>query len=349
MQQHWQIFCRESRRYLWYLSVGPLIAFIIYLFNLDAWRAEGEAGKGLLVALGYGLAVPGTIWVFYTTFFAILSALVHGQPYRLRWYFYVGMNGIGMIAGLWIGQRWQAFILGRPVEEGRFLPSVFFGGLLTLVFFFHFVWREAREEALRLRAVVAEARYNALEQQMRPHFLFNALNSLAELIESGEERAAEVAYRLSELYRLILANSQAKTSPLSTEIEIVERYLEIEQLRFGKRLSFSFAIPQECRSLAAPSLVLQTLVENAIKHGVAKSLAGGRIEIGIAPTTDGRHVLSVSNTGAQLPAEVGAGTGIENTRARLALLYGERSDFRLRREADGRTIASFTFSGAPID
>jgi sensor histidine kinase YesM len=185
---------------------------------------------------------------------------------------------------------------------------------------------------------------------MRPHFLFNSLNSLAELIEAGEERAIDVVYKLADIYRLILANSQLKTAPLTSELEIVERYLEIEQLRFGKRLSFSITVAEETGALYAPSLVLQTLVENAVKHGVAKSIDGGHIEVSLTPSADGWHQLSVTNTGAPLGDEVTiTGTGIKNTRARLSLLYGERHNFRLEQMAGGRTVASLKFSGRHID
>lgn len=349
MKPSWVIYKREMKRYLKYLIFGPLIALVIYWLNIDEWRAGPGAGWGLLVALTFGVTIPGTIYMLYAAVFALLTVLVRGRRYQIPWYFFVGMNGLGMISGIWLARRFQELILGEPVVDNRFIPSILLGSLLALLFFFHLAYRQAREEALALRAAVAEARYHTLEEQMRPHFLFNALNSLAELIETGEEGAAEVSHKLSDLYRLILANSRLKTAKLASELEIVERYLEIEQLRFGARLTFRIAVPDDARELWVPSLVLQTLAENAVKHGVARSVEGGRIEIALGEAAGGWHLLSVSNTGAPLAERNGAGVGLENTRERLGLLYGDRHGFRIARDGDGRTVASFAFSGEKID
>jgi LytS/YehU family sensor histidine kinase len=207
-----------------------------------------------------------------------------------------------------------------------------------------------KEESLQLRAESAEARYHTLEQQMRPHFLFNALNSLAELIESGQQNAAETAYKLSDLYRRILANSGLKTAPLEAEIEIARSYLELEQLRYGPRLRFTIDVPSNSRELYLPSLMLQTLVENAIKHGIAPSIEGGCIEIAITQQPDKRYRLCVTNMGARYQPQASSnGTGLANTRARLDLLYGDRHQFELRVDERGRTAASFYFTGEKID
>jgi signal transduction histidine kinase len=350
MKPAWHIYRREMKRYSKYLLFGPLIAFVIYLLNLQEWRAEGAALKGLLSALAYGLMIPGMIWLLYAAVFAVTTMIFRGRPFKMPWVFFVSLNAMGMISGIWLARHWQGLIVGQPVSDNRWLPSLFLGALITILFFFHHAYREAREETLRLQASIAEARYQALEKQMRPHFLFNSLNSLAELIEAGEERAIDVVYKLADIYRLILANSQLKTAPLTSELEIVERYLEIEQLRFGQRLTFAISVAEGTSALYAPSLVLQTLVENAVKHGVAKSIDGGHIEVSLTPSADGWHQLSVTNTGAPLGDEVTiTGTGIKNTRARLSLLYGERHNFRLEQMAGGRTVASLKFSGRHID
>jgi sensor histidine kinase YesM len=185
---------------------------------------------------------------------------------------------------------------------------------------------------------------------MRPHFLFNALNSLAELIESKQENAAETTYKLSDLYRLILTNSGLKTAPLDSEIEIVRSYLELEQLRFGSRLQFHIEAPENSHEIFLPSLTLQTLVENAIKHGVSPSIEGGRVVIEIARLIDEGYVLRVTNTGSSFqPQTLNNGVGLANTRARLDLLYGNRHKFRVESDGLGRTVASFELSGAKID
>jgi len=195
---------------------------------------------------------------------------------------------------------------------------------------------------------------------MRPHFLFNALNSLAELIESGREDAAQTTYKLSDLYRQILANSGLKTASLSSELKIVQVYLELEQLRFDSRLRFQIEAPDDSDCIFLPSLMLQTLVENAVKHGIAPSLEGGQIEIAIVRNAGQLYHLSVANTGNHYQPQASAssihtrngagnGVGLANTRARLDLLYGNRHGFQIGSDSQGRTVASFNFTGEKID
>ncbi|MBL8166695.1 MAG: histidine kinase, partial [Acidobacteria bacterium] len=207
-----------------------------------------------------------------------------------------------------------SFFPGLRYTPSQAQPSFFsiliFSGLIATGFTLYFAYRRAQEESLALRAVAAEARYHTLENQMRPHFLFNALNSLAELIESRQEHAAETAYKLSELYRQILANSGLKTASLSSELEIVRAYLELEQLRFGARLQFSMQAPAESDQIYLPSLMLQTLVENAVKHGIAPSVTGGKVEIQIVNTQSASP--SASQPGSQSVPQLASQPGSQS-------------------------------------
>jgi signal transduction histidine kinase len=335
--------------YLRYLPASLPLSLIPFLINLDYWRARGGLWLGLAISQGFGLTVAIVIWLLYAAVFAALTRIRTGRTFQLPMIFFLVCNGFGMTLGIWVALQLKALVLKEPLEIGLFLPSLAFGGLILLLFFFHFAYRQAREEALAMRAAAAEARYQALEHQMRPHFLFNALNSLAELIESGEERAAEMTYTLSELYRQILAHSGLKTAPLGAEAEIARRYLELEQVRFGRRLTFSINIPDQAERIYLPSLMLQTLVENAVKHGVSKSVDGGHIAVEVRQMLRGSYELSVTNTGEWYERNGSSGTGLANTRARLDLLYGSSHNFCLQSDETGRTVASFSFSGEKID
>jgi LytS/YehU family sensor histidine kinase len=132
-------------------------------------------------------------------------------------------------------------------------------------------------------------------------------------------------------------------------------YLELEQLRFGSRLSFSIGRPENSHEIFLPSLTPQTLVENAVKHGVAPSIEGGHITVEItavegARQADKLYALCVTNTGAPYrPKASNNGTGLANTRARLELLYGDRHEFKVESDRQGRTVASFKFTGERVD
>jgi len=329
-------------------ALGIPIALLPSLFNYQNLWNNGRILRALGTGIVYGVTIPLAVWSGFAMFYAlrIFLSIRTGRELQVSRYVNLAINLFGMTGGislsLLITKRW----FGSQTDGFVFLAAALFGSIVIAVISVYDAYRRAREESLRLQAAVAEARYHSLEQQMRPHFLFNALNSLAELIESGREDAAETTYKLAELYRRILANSGLKTATLESELEIVSAYLELEQLRFGKRLEFSIHTAENRQEIHLPSLMLQTLVENAVKHGIAPAVEGGRIEITVNRNNEG-FSLQVVNTGEPLRQTNVAGTGLANTRARLELLYGSSHKLELRREAD-RTVAGFCFSGEKI-
>ncbi|MDX2033011.1 MAG: histidine kinase [Blastocatellia bacterium] len=348
MDEDWKIFVAESRRYLPLLPAAPLIAMIPFALNYGYWRQENRLLTGLGISMVYAVVMPLSMWTCYGLTYAARIAIRRrtGDIIRrdLRFHALIGL--VALLTGTWVSMRLISRLFNREYESGALLPSLIFGSFALAFFLLYVSYRQAKEESLRLRAETAEARYHMLENQMRPHFLFNALNSLAELIESGQPRAAEVTYKLSDLYRQILANAGGRTASLASEIEIARSYLELEQLRFGSRLRFMIQTPESAGKIHLPSLALQTLVENAVKHGIAPSLEGGEIRVEIARERPDRFSLRVSNTGAAYrPAETGTGIGLKNTVARLDLLYPGRHDFQIRTDEDGWTVASFRFTG----
>jgi len=338
------------RQYGRFMPLAPLVALIPFLFNLDYWLAGEGLWVGLYSSLVYGTLIGLIIGLFFSAFYAALTWIKvrTGRFYQPPVLAQILLGSLGAVTGMWLVEAFGGWWQGRPQESPPLLPVLLFSGLIAAAFSLYFAYRHAREESLALRAESAEARYQALETQMRPHFLFNALNTLAELIESGQENAAETTYRLSDLYRQILANSGLKTASLSSELSIVRAYLELERLRFSTRLRFEINAPEDGDQIFLPSLMLQTLVENAVKHGIAPSVEGGDIWIEIAPDGAG-YRLSVANTGAPLAAPWIAGTGLANTKARLDLLYGNLHRLEVRGDEQGRTVAAFSFTGEAID
>jgi len=357
MREEWKNFWRQWAKHLWHLPFGPLIAFGFLLIAIPQWRRSGMLLTSLMAAAVYGLAIPVMVALCFAAAYAarLQIAIKTGRSFKVSLPINILINVVGLTMGLHLGMMITHAAFGATATGGQFLTSMIFGGGVIVAFSFYFAYKQAKEEALALRAEAAEARYHTLENRMRPHFLFNALNSLAELIESGQKNAAETAYKLSDLYRQILANSGLKTATLDSELEIVRLYLELEQLRFGSRLGFSVEQPENSREIFLPSLTLQTLVENAVKHGVAPSIEGGHIAVKItaveiAQQPDKLYALRVTNTGARYQPKVSNnGTGLANTRARLELLYGNRHDFKIESDHQGRTVVSFNFTGEKID
>ena len=208
--------------------------------------------------------------------------------------------------------------------------------------------REAEGRALRMEVVAQEAQLRGLRAQLNPHFFFNCLNNLRELIAQNPERAQDMLTQLAELLRYSLRSHQSELVPLSTEIQVVEDYLALEVTRFEERLKVCWDIANEARNINVPPMLLQTLVENALKHGIAQCPEGGAIEIS-ARVVDRHMELQVLNTGDVRPSLSAAGIGLRNARERLKLLYGHRAKLVLQNISDGRVRASITLPLVPVE
>ena len=204
---------------------------------------------------------------------------------------------------------------------------------------------EAREREVQLALLseqLAGARFAALQAQVNPHFLFNTLNTIAVLVRDNDRQGAvSIVEHLSEVLRRTLSRHRANEVTLGEELELVRQYVAIEQARFSDRLRPEFRIDDSLLSAAVPSFALQHLVENAIRHGIARHPDAGRLIVAARRTGDLLE-LSVTDDGVGIDAKVGIpkGHGIENTRERLRALYGESASLVIVRRTEGGTIAT---------
>ena len=189
-----------------------------------------------------------------------------------------------------------------------------------------------REDALRLKAALADARFTALSQQLRPHFLFNALNSAAMLVRAGEsDQAVDLLARLSGLIRELLREHPNEVVPLAHEFAFLREYLALEEARFGERLGVTLECENRLSDAQVPFLILQPIVENALRYGVAARSGRSQLQVRAARTDDS-VVLRVEERGSgghAGPAESGHGVGLANTRERLKARYGETASLSL--------------------
>ena len=207
--------------------------------------------------------------------------------------------------------------------------------ILTITYVVDSRERMARQmtETARLNEELSSAQLAALRRQMEPHFMFNTLNSIAGLIrDQRSEAAVGMIVGLSEFLRRASVDSHKAQVSLAEEVEYLQRYLDIQKVRFGDRLRVSLDIPVDLLDALVPSLLLQPLVENAIKHGVSKRVSGGEIRIAGARRDDGLR-LTVYNDGLWVQEDLEAapdGVGLGNLRTRLQILHGDRSELLLR-------------------
>jgi len=204
-------------------------------------------------------------------------------------------------------------------------------------------YREARDrqiKAVQLESRLHEAQLGALRSQLNPHFLFNSLHSMAELVHQDPKLAEQLIVRLGELLRRVLESSNSPENTLAQELDFIRAYLDIEQARLGERLRVDWQVEPAALTASVPSLILQPLVENAIQHGIAPVAKPGTLTIR-AQRRDGHLQVEIGDSGpglSQSNVTRPQGIGIANTRARLQALYGDRQTMELR-QGEGLVVS----------
>jgi signal transduction histidine kinase len=218
-------------------------------------------------------------------------------------------------------------------------------------------YRESKERELtgaQLQARLAEAQLQALQRQLHPHFLFNTLHTISALMHRDVDAADEMLARLSDLLRLTLDGGNLQLVPLKDELDFVRKYLDIERTRFGERLQVLIEAEPDTLDAAVPNFVLQPLVENALRHGIAPKVGGGRVEIDVRREGE-RLVLVVRDDGAGVKPErlqaAREGVGLANTRSRLTHLYGDQHAFDFQAKSGEGVVVTieipFVLDGGP--
>lgn len=263
-----------------------------------------------------------------------------------------------------IGYGYTYGLLRETWESKYSMPVIFtiswlngalvLGGWYCFYFIYHLFDRFNRSEIERLRLMTAvkDSELRALKSQVNPHFIFNSLNSLRALIEEDPARARLAVTQLANLLRYSLQSSQLETVPFEDELRVVNDYLALEQVRHEERLRVRLDIAPETLHLPVPPMLLQTLVENAVKYGISQRPEGGEIAI-IARSEPGFLRLQVTNPGelpsisatvpqaltAKRAASVSTGLGLRNAADRLRLLFGERATLQLRADSPSVVVA----------
>jgi hypothetical protein len=233
------------------------------------------------------------------------------------------------LASLMGAPDYFAMLLSNPVGMRRAIFSTVVIGAIVTAFFLYFSHsRGVKEELERQRRRAAEAlqaetqaHLAMLQAQIEPHFLFNTLANIHSLIKDDPQAACTVLEQLNAYLRTSLRRTRGQVSTVGEELELIEALLGIAAVRLGQRLEYSISAPPDLRAAPLPPLLLQPLVENAIRHGIEPALAGGRISVSVG-RRDGDLELVVADTGMGLDANSPGGVGLANVRARLASLYG---------------------------
>jgi LytS/YehU family sensor histidine kinase len=208
-----------------------------------------------------------------------------------------------------------------------------------LYFAYHYVVKSNKEilDKARLESVVKELELKTIKAHINPHFIFNALNSIRYLVDENPRQARYAITELSKLLRSSMHAENISTTRLDSEIEIVQSYLELEKIRFEERLEVQWTVSPEVYALQVPPMMLQTLVENSIKHGISHQIEGGLIQI-TAFLEDHMLHLRIENTGHLFKQVKQDSFGLKSTRNRLQLLFGEQASFFIKESGRGTVI-----------
>lgn len=293
-------------QFAWYIwaALTPLVVWLGRRYRLGQ--------KNWVAPAAIHLVIGSMLSVFQIFLGVIFSIIIYQEPFN-----------------------WE-YISGQvvPTIIGRFASQLTVYVLILGVSYAFEYQKQSNERAQRasgLESELVKARLDALKQQLQPHFLFNTLNSISVLMQKGEITLAnKVLNDLSDLLRQVLRKEDAQLVTLEEELEFVRRYVAIEQVRYGERLEVTFDISPELSSAPVPSFILQLLVENAIRHGVAKKADAGRVRI-VALGVGKSLQLKVIDDGVGIEGmSLNEGVGISNARSRLQHLYGEAHRIDIR-------------------
>ena len=296
-------------------ALGVLISHVMRL-NIHSLKV---LEKPLKTQITYLLILTVVFAILYGVAMEAMDYLLKFNPERLQKYSKMQRLFFSSFNALWLLLVWN-----------------------MIYYIYHYVERNRTQEldTFRLEAAVKELELKTIKAHINPHFIFNALNSIRALVDENPERARQAITELSNILRSSMQAEKMETVPLQQELDIVKDYLALEHMRFEERLSIEMDIDEDTLNQPVPPMMLQTLVENAIKHGISRQINGGLIKV-ISEFNDHHHEIIVQNSGSLNGHghEKKEGFGIKSTQDRLNLLYQGKAQFQIR-EINGNMVES---------
>lgn len=291
--------------------LGVLITHIMRL-NIHGLKVLNKPVKKQLI---YLIALTIVFSIFFGVITEAIDYLIGYNPDKLQKYTKMQRLFFSSFNSMWLLLVWN-----------------------MLYYIYHYIERNRTQEldTLRLEAMVKSLELKTIKSHINPHFIFNALNSIRALVDENPQRARTAITELSNILRSSMQAEKMETVPLRQELDIVQDYLALEHMRFEERLTIEMHIDEDTLNQPIPPMMLQTLVENAIKHGISKNINGGTIKI-FSDFKEDHHELIVQNSGTLNGYIVNTkdGFGIKSTQDRLNLLYQGKANFQIRDITNG--------------
>ena len=342
-------------KWIWVAAIFSGIGLFDATQTVLSMRAEGM--HHAWIALYYCLFISWLPWALATPLIFRLGEKYPATHWRKlsTWAAHLAAClAVGVVSAFWIALwDWLLNPWAKPGGRGALLDlwrHMFTGGILLYLILYSLIFLvfcmiESREQLARqqtetaqLNEQLSKAQLSALRRQIEPHFLFNTLNAIAGLVrEQRNDTAVSMIAGLSDFLRRVIDHSDQQQVPLAEELDFAHKYLDIQKIRFAERLQYKIDVPNDLLSAQVPSLILQPMVENAVKHGIAKRVQGGEIRIG-GDRANGKLTLRVYNDGPALPIHPTTGEpgiGVTNVRTRLRSLYGENFQLNMANKEPG--------------
>ena len=344
-------FSQQSKVWITELTLTSVYRYIVltavfntviagFLYTVEYFRGSFAICFVMSQSIGFSICffVIGLFWLLKPR--AVLTKLL----------LLVGTILLGTAIGLVIGVHLAGI---KQADKIYNLPSLIRNMSIGLIFgfivFYFFLSRhqiryagsKAREEHLKRltsEKEMAETKLRLLQAQIEPHFLFNTLSNVLSLLDTDVKKGRAMLLNLTRYLRLTLDKTRSKITTLEQELETVSAYMNIYKVRMGDRLEFSIDVSDDLKQMTLPPMLIQPLVENAIKHGLEPKVAGGRIHISIG-RENGILRIVIADTGEGISENAGDGVGLTNIRQRLTSLYGEKARLILKQNAPSGVIA----------
>jgi len=333
------------------MGIATLIGLVFgvgvgYMATHYSWGFGYSVAIGITLGCAYAIQILCSLTEAYL--YPRFERFSRGRRLALRQAFSLLAHILGWLIPICIA----GIIVGFSLFRKEVL--IWLGTFIVIVLIIHSIhqlvtfYRELSEKDVleeKLKTLAAQAELKALRAQINPHFLFNSLNTIANLITTNTQKAEESVERLADIFRYALAASDREFVTLRDELEFIDSYLEVEKARFGDRLKVSKSISPEVLDTSMPSLILQPLVENSIKHGFAKD---GEVRVEISSHIDGDLVrVELKDEGRGVPAQIrmgiySNGTGLRNVSERLQKVYGEGYGLEIKENKPSGTMAIIT-------
>jgi len=336
---------QKTSKYYWWLQIGGwgILACVIILINvLFRQRVDSQLLIPLWIKVLAGILTTHLFRIYIHRFHWLQLPIEKVLP----------KLGVGIVVVCVLDSMIRITVINwfsladtkaKMEFSTRFLLVTLENGLYiipwTLIYyFFHYIEKSRKQQldTLKLEALVKELELKTIKSHINPHFIFNALNSIRALIDENPIRARKAITELSNILRSSMQTEKQETVFFEKELNIVKDYLALEHIRFEDRLEVNYEIAENTLMQPIPPMMLQTLVENAIKHGISKQVSGGTVTI-VSIMKERYHQLLIRNTGRLDKSGNEHGFGLMSTRNRLYLLFGEQANFNIR-EINDNTV-----------